>query len=57
MCKLTCESMLILSWVMFDAEFNSLSVEIIFEEGHYVKIRSLRKNTGKIRKFSPVIHL
>ena len=49
--------MLILSPVMFYAEFNSLSDEIIFEEGHYVKIRSLRRNTRKIRKFSPVIHL
>ena len=47
--------MLILSSIMFDAEFNSLFVEIIFEEGHYVKIRSLRQNTSKIRKFSPLI--
>ena len=51
MCKLTSESMLILSPVMFDAEFNSLSDEIIFEKGHYGKIRNLPRNTRKIRKF------
>ena len=51
MCKLTSASMLILSPVMFDTEFNSLSDEIIFEDGDFVKIKSLRKNTSKIGKF------
>ena len=49
--------MLILSSIMFDAEFNSLSDEIIFEEGHYVNIRSFRQNTCKITSATTVINV
>ena len=51
MCKLTDEFLLILNWILFDAEFNSLSDEIIFKESDYVKIRSLGQNTRKMTNF------
>ena len=55
MCKLTHESVGILTVVMFDAELNSLSDEIIFKEGHFRISKTLFQNTVEIRKFSLVI--
>ena len=55
MCKLTDESVGILTLVMFDAELNSLSDEITFKEGHFRISKTLSQNTSEIRKFSVVI--
>ena len=52
--KLTHESLLILASVMFDVELNFLSDEIIFEEGHFEKRKTISQNTSAIRKFSLV---
>ena len=55
MCKLTRESIGILTLVMFDAELNSLSDESIFKEGHFEIRKTLSQTTSEIRKFSLVI--
>ena len=54
MCELTHESIGILTLVMFDAELNSLSDDIIFKEGHFRISKILSQNTSETRKFSLV---
>ena len=55
MCNVTHESVGIQTLVMFDAELNSISDEIIFKESHFRISKTLSQNTGEIRKFSLVI--